>query len=34
MGDYRIVHRLEREAAVLLTVYHSSRLFPFEVFEK
>jgi addiction module RelE/StbE family toxin len=28
LGDYRIVYRLESEAAIILTVFHSSRLFP------
>lgn len=33
VGDYHIVYRLEADTAVLLTVYRSSRLFPFELFE-
>lgn len=28
VGEYRIVYRLDAEAAVLLTVFRSSRLFP------
>ena len=28
VGQYRIVYRLEAEAAVLLTIFRSSRLFP------
>ena len=28
VGDYRLVYRLDRDAAVLLTVFRSSRLLP------
>ena len=28
LGEYRIVYRLERETALLVTVFRSSRLFP------
>ena len=31
VGEYRIVYRLDGEAAVLLTVFRSSRLFPMHV---
>lgn len=31
VGAYRIVYRLEGEAAVLLTVFRSSQLFPFDI---
>lgn len=31
VGEYRIVYRLESEAAVLLTVFRSSRLFPSDI---
>ena len=34
VGDYRIVYRLEGELAVLLTVYRSSMLFPFRLFDE
>ena len=30
VGEYRVVYRLEGEVAVLLTIFRSSRLFPFE----
>lgn len=30
VGEYRIVYRIEEEAAVILTVFRSSRLFPFQ----
>jgi len=30
VGEYRIVYRLEGEVAVLLTIFRSSRLFPFD----
>ena len=34
VGDYRIVYRLDGELAVLLTVYRSSMLFPFRLFNE
>ncbi|NNE48295.1 MAG: type II toxin-antitoxin system RelE/ParE family toxin [Rhodothermales bacterium] len=34
VGDYRIVYRLDGELAVLLTVYRSSMLFPFRLFDE
>jgi toxin ParE1/3/4 len=34
VGDYRIVYRLAGELAVLLTVYRSSMLFPFRLFDE
>jgi toxin ParE1/3/4 len=34
IGDYRIVYRLEGELAVLLTVYRSSMLFPYRLFDE
>ena len=34
VGDYRIVYRLDGDAAVLLTVFRSSRLFPMEAVEE
>jgi toxin ParE1/3/4 len=34
VGEYRIVYRLDGEAAVLLTVFRSSRLFPLAVVEE
>jgi addiction module RelE/StbE family toxin len=34
VGDYRIVYRLAGDAAVLLTVYRSSQLFPIGRFEE
>ena len=33
VGDYRIVYRLESEAAVLLTVFRGSRLLPLELLD-
>jgi plasmid stabilization system protein ParE len=30
VGDYRIVYRLERDAAILLTVFRSSQLLPLD----
>jgi toxin ParE1/3/4 len=30
VGEYRIVYRLEGDVAVLLTIFRSSRLFPFD----
>ena len=33
VGDYRIVYRLEAEAAVLLTVFRGSRLLPMNIVE-
>lgn len=30
VGEYRIVYRVEEDVAVILTVFRSSRLFPFE----
>ncbi len=33
-GEYRIVYRLDGEAAVLLTVFRSSRLFPMQVVQE
>ena len=34
VGEYRIVYRLDGEAAVLLTVFRSSRLFPLHVVQE
>lgn len=34
VGEYRIVYRLEPEAAVLITVFRSSRLFPVHLVEE
>ena len=34
VGEYRIVYRLDEDAAVLLTVFRSSRLFPLRVVEE
>ena len=34
VGEYRIVYRLDGDAAVLLTVFRSSRLFPMHVVEE
>lgn len=34
VGEYRIVYRLDGEAAVLLTVFRSSRLFPMRVVQE
>jgi len=34
VGEYRIVYRLEAEAAVLLTIFRSSRLFPVRIPEE
>jgi len=33
VGDYRIVYRTESDAAVLLTIFRSSRLFPIHLIE-
>jgi len=33
VGDYRIVYRTESDAAVLLTIFRSSRLFPMHLIE-
>jgi addiction module RelE/StbE family toxin len=33
VGDYRIVYRLESDAAVLLTVFRGSRLLPMNLLE-
>jgi toxin ParE1/3/4 len=33
VGEYRIVYRLEAEAAVLLTIFRSSRLFPSRILD-
>jgi addiction module RelE/StbE family toxin len=34
VGDYRLVYRIDGELAVLLTVYRSSMLFPFRLFDE
>ena len=34
VGDYHIVYRVEGEIALLLTIYRSSRLFPYDLFEE
>jgi len=34
VGEYRIVYRLRGEAAVILTVFRSSRLFPMDVVQE
>jgi addiction module RelE/StbE family toxin len=34
VGEYRIVYRLDGDAAVLLTVFRSSRLFPLAVIQE
>lgn len=34
VGDYRIVYGLKEDLAVLLTVYRSSMLFPFRLFDE
>jgi addiction module RelE/StbE family toxin len=34
VGEYRIVYRLDGEAAVLLTVFRSSRLFPMHLVQE
>ena len=34
VGDYHIVYRVVEDAALLLTIYRSSRLFPWALFEE
>ena len=34
VGDYRIVYRVQTDAAVLLTIFRSSRLFPMNRIEE
>jgi addiction module RelE/StbE family toxin len=34
VGEYRIVYRLDGDAAILLTVFRSSRLFPMRVVQE
>ena len=34
VGEYRIVYRIDQDAAVLLTVFRSSRLFPIGIVEE